>query len=236
MFAINHARAGPVLQGNATRGTQEERTPNDARAGAKILSNGYRRPRPLPATPRRPRPSQFRASQQRTRCGIAPRPTTRCALLREYFPAFLQAVATSATASCARRARTILAAAPNQADAARPHQRQVAAMLKKAGRKGAASRPTLSNRYAMGSAPSGMRRCPWSSRPGLKPLGLLLRTGPHHDTNADELEQATTEAFAQHPDAPIITSFPVWALIAGATCTGTRLATEPPPVRRTKET
>jgi len=44
----------------------------------------------------------------------------------------------------------------------------------------------------------------------------LLRTLDATCVNADELEQAAVEAFAQHPDAPIITSFPGLGMITAA--------------------
>jgi transposase len=55
--------------------------------------------------------------------------------LREYFPAFLQAFADKRDGIMRPEARTILAAAPTPADAARLTRARLAALLKKAGRK-----------------------------------------------------------------------------------------------------
>ncbi len=134
--------------------------------------------------------------------------------LREYYPAFLAAFAQARDGILRPEARTILAAAPTPADAARLTLTQLRALLKKAGRSRGIDNEAARLREAF-RAPQ-MRQLPLVEQAmGRQALALLSQL----DTAcaaAGDLEQAVTRSFNQHPDAGIITSFPGLGALTGA--------------------
>jgi transposase len=134
--------------------------------------------------------------------------------LREYFPAFLQAFADKRDGIMRPEARIILAAAPTPADAARLTRSRLAGLLKKAGRVRGID-AEAGRLHAVFHA-ERMRQLPLVEQAFGRQAVALLRTMDATCVNADELEHAVVEAFAQHPDAPIITSFPGLGMLAGA--------------------
>jgi transposase len=134
--------------------------------------------------------------------------------LREYYPAFLAAFADTRGGLTRPEARTILAAAPTPAGAATLTLTQLRALLKKAGRQRGIDAEAARLREVF-RAPQ-MRQLPLVEQAmGRQALALLGQLGAACAA-ADDLEQATTESFNQHPDAGIITSFPGLGPLTGA--------------------
>ena len=134
--------------------------------------------------------------------------------LREYFPGFLAAFAGARDGIMRPEARVILAAAPTPADAAQLTLAQLRALLKKAGRKRGTDAEAQRLREAFRTGQ--MRQLPLVEQAMGKQSTALLRQLNAACASADELEQAATESFNQHPDAGIITSFPGIGALTGA--------------------
>jgi transposase len=134
--------------------------------------------------------------------------------LREYFPGFLAAFADARDGIMRPEARVILAAAPIPADAAKLTLAQLRALLKKAGRKRGTDAEAQRLRGAFRT--EQMRQLPLVEQAMGKQSTALLRQLDAACASADELEQAATESFNQHPDAGIITSFPGIGALTGA--------------------
>ena len=135
--------------------------------------------------------------------------------LREYYPGFLAAFAAARGGIMRPEARTILAAAPT------PGRRRQADP-DPAPRPAEESRPQPRHRHRSHPAARRLphpRRCA-SSRSSKQAMGrqalALLGQLDAACTAADDLEQAATESFNQHPDAGIITSFPGLGALTGA--------------------
>src|SRR6266702_4621626 len=125
--------------------------------------------------------------------------------LREYFPAFLAAFAD---------ARAILAAAPAPAQAATLTKAQLTALLRTAGRSRGIDAEATRLREAFRTAQ--MRQLPLVEDAMGRQALALLRHLDAACASADDLEQAVTTSFDQHPDAGIITSFPGLGALTGA--------------------
>jgi transposase len=134
--------------------------------------------------------------------------------LREYFPGFLAAFAGARDGIMRPEARVILAAAPTPADAAKLTLAQLRALLKKAGRKRGIDAEAQRLRDAFRQ--EQMRQLPLVEQAMGRQSTALLRQLDAACASADELEQAATESFNQHPDAGIITSFPGIGALTGA--------------------
>jgi transposase len=134
--------------------------------------------------------------------------------LREYYPAFLAAFAPLKGGIMSPAARTVLAAAPTPADAARLTLAQLRGLLKKAGRsRGIDTEATrLRDAFRAGQ----MRQLPLVEQAmGRQALALLGQLDAACAA-ASDLEQAAAESFNLHPDAGIITSFPGLGALTGA--------------------
>jgi transposase len=134
--------------------------------------------------------------------------------LREYFPGFLAAFAGTRGGITRPEARVILAAAPTPAAAAALTLTRLRGLLRKAGRQRGIDTEATRLRDAF--------RIPQMRQPALiedamgKQTLALLGQLDAACTAADDLEQAVTESFNQHPDAGIITSFPGLGALTGA--------------------
>ncbi|MFF4354795.1 IS110 family transposase [Streptomyces sp. NPDC001530] len=127
-------------------------------------------------------------------------------LLREYYPAALEAFATWTNGLCRPEARELLKAAPTPTRAARLTRTQLQAALKRAGRKRGIT--------AEADRLRDVFRADWAHQPplvedalGKQMLALLIQLEAAC-TAADDLAKAVEEAFPQHPDAEILLSFP----------------------------
>ena len=137
------------------------------------------------------------------------------ALLREFYPGFLAAFAHDTTTNLASApARAILALAPTPSAGAKLSQAAIATALRRAGRQRGIDTLAAHIQQTL--------RTPQLRQPALieNAMGYqvtaLLATLTTECHNADHLTTAATEAFAQHPDHDIITSFPGLADLTGA--------------------
>lgn len=136
-------------------------------------------------------------------------------LLREYFPAALEAFQALPEGGLSRAdARTILAAAPTPAVAGRLTRTQLRSLLKRAGRRRFLDRDA-DRLHAIFRAGQLRQPEPVEHAMGIQ-LQALLRQLDAACAAADDLEQAVSAHFEQHPDAAIITSFPGLGTLAGA--------------------
>jgi transposase len=134
--------------------------------------------------------------------------------LREYYPAFLAAFATKRHGLLRPEARTILAAAPTPAKAARLTKTQLKALLKRAGRQRGLD--TEAERLQAIFRGRHLRQLPLvEDALGHQALALLAQLDATCRA-ADDLEAVTAEHFARHPDAEIITSLPGFGPTTGA--------------------
>ena len=111
-------------------------------------------------------------------------------------------------------ARAVLAAAPAPAAGARLTLAQLRALLKKAGRSRGIDAEAQRLRDALRT--DQMRQLPLVEDAMGRQSLALLRQLEAACQSADDLEQAVTESFSQHPDAGIITSFPGIGTLTGA--------------------
>ena len=136
-------------------------------------------------------------------------------LLRDFYPAALDAFAALPEGGLARRdARTVLAAAPTPGQAAQLSRAQLRRLLVKAGRR--RNIDTDIERLR------GIFRGDYLHQPpqveeamGIQ-LSALLRQFDAACTAAEELAEAASAHFERHPDAKIITSFPGLGTLTGA--------------------
>jgi transposase len=134
--------------------------------------------------------------------------------LREYFPGFLAAFADSRGGITRPDARLILAAAPTPAAAAALTLAQLRAQLRKSGRRRGVDAEATRLREAFHTGQ--MRQLPLVEQAMGRQARALLHRLDAACQAADDLEQAATESFNQHPDAGIITSFPGLGSLTGA--------------------
>lgn len=134
--------------------------------------------------------------------------------LRDYFPGFLAAFTDARGGITRPEARTILAAAPTPAAAARLTIAQLRALLRKAGRSRGIDTDAARLHQAF-RAPQ-MRQLPLVEDAMGRQALALLRHLDAACASADDLEHAATQSFNQHPDAGIITSFPGLGALTGA--------------------
>ena len=135
-------------------------------------------------------------------------------MLHEYFPTFLNAFVDKRGGIMRPEARALLAAAPTPERAARLTRAQLVSILRKAGRirllaaQAEALQATL--RHAELRQPE-----PVEAAMGQQALALLRQLDAAC-RNAEELATAAELAFAAHPDATIIASFPGIGELTGA--------------------
>jgi hypothetical protein len=134
--------------------------------------------------------------------------------LREYYPGFLAAFAGAKGGVMRPEARAVLAAAPAPADAAKLTLAQPRALLSKAGRSRGID--AEARRLHCAFRQPQMRQLPLVEQAMGRRALALLRQLDAACASADDLEQAAIEAFNQHPDAGIITSFPGIGELTGA--------------------
>jgi transposase len=137
------------------------------------------------------------------------------AMLREYYPTFLAAFAgKSATNLASSDARAILAIAPSPAIGATLSKARIATALRRAGRTRYVDRTAADIKTAL--------REPQLRQPTLvedafgRQALALLATLDAACSGVDDLGAAAADAFRQHPDYAIITSFPGLADSTGA--------------------
>jgi transposase len=136
-------------------------------------------------------------------------------LLREYYPAFLETFADKAASNLATAdARAMLALAPTPAAATKLSKARIAAALRRAGRQRRID-TTAAQLHAALREPQ-LRQAELVEQAMGRQALALLATLDTECRNVDELGEAVAEAFQQHPDHAIITSFPGLADNTGA--------------------
>ncbi|MGO4417909.1 IS110 family transposase [Streptomyces sp. MCAF7] len=134
--------------------------------------------------------------------------------LHAYFPGFLTATQPLRDGLSSPIARTLLAAAPTPAQAAKLTRPQLRTLLAKAGRKRGID--TEAHRLHAALRAPQMRQLPLVEQAMGRQTTALLRQLDAACTSADDLAEAAVESFDTHPDAEIITSFPGLGSLTGA--------------------
>lgn len=135
-------------------------------------------------------------------------------LLREFFPASLDAFQVKNVGLTSAEARTVLTAAPTPTRAAKLTKAQLRAALRRAGRQ--RNLDTRAEQLQAVLRQEHLHQLPMvEAALGHQVKGLLLQLDAACQA-ADDLAQATSHAFHQHPDAAIIVSFPGLADLTGA--------------------
>jgi transposase len=135
-------------------------------------------------------------------------------LLREYYPALLDAFTTKRGGLQRPEARALLATAPTPRTAAKLTTTQLTALLRQAGRQrginaeAARIQAILRTEY--------LHQLPLVEDAFGRQALALVRTLDTACTNAEDLAAAAIEHFDQHPDAEIITSLPGLGSLTGA--------------------
>jgi len=136
------------------------------------------------------------------------------AVLREYYPGFLQAFGTNTTNLASADARAILAIAPTPAAAAALSRTQITAALRRGGRQRRTDATATRIQHTLRQPQ--LRHDPLvEDAMGIQALALLALLDTA-SLNVERLGEATARAFREHPDHAIITSFPGLADITGA--------------------
>ncbi|WP_031498865.1 IS110 family transposase [Streptomyces bicolor] len=213
IFAINPMAAARYRDRHAV--SRKKSDPGDALVLANILRTDMHAHRPLPDDSDLARAIAVlaRAQQDATwnRQQIA---NQLRSLLREFYPAALDAVATWANGLCRPEARELLKSAPTPAKAARLTRDQIQAALRRAGRKRGIE--------AEADRLRDIFRGDYAHQPplvedalGKQMLALVVQLEAAC-TAADDLAKAVEETFPQHPDTEVLLSFPGLGVQLGA--------------------
>jgi transposase len=205
VYAINPMAAARYRDRHSV--SRKKSDPGDALVLANILRTDMHAHRPLPDDSDLGRAIAVLARAQQDSLWKRQQLANQLrSLLREYYPAALDAFATSTNGLCRPEARELLKAASTPTRAARLTRTQLQTALKRAGRKRGVE--------AEADRLRGVFRAEWAHQPPLiedalgKQMQALLVQLEAACTAADQLAQAVEEAFPQHPDAEILLSFP----------------------------
>lgn len=136
-------------------------------------------------------------------------------VLREYYPGLLAAFTRGgATRLASSEAREVLTIAPTPAAGAKLSKSRIAAALRRAGRQRGIDAFAVEIQQALRTPQ--LRQLPLIEEAMGRQTTALLATLITECDNADQLGQAAIEAFQQHPDHEIITSFPGLGDLTGA--------------------
>jgi transposase len=205
VFAINPMAAARYRDRHSV--SRKKSDPGDALVLANILRTDMHAHRPLPGDSDLGRAIAVLARAQQDALWNRQQIANQLrSLLREYYPAALEAFAVWTNGLCRPEARELLKAAPTPSRAARLTRTQLQAALKRAGRKRGIE--------AEADRLRDVFRAEWAHQPplvedalGKQMLALLIQMEAAC-TAADQLAEAVEEAFPQHPDAEILLSFP----------------------------
>jgi transposase len=134
--------------------------------------------------------------------------------LKQYFPAALAAFQVKGVGLCSREARAVLAVAPDPAAAAKLSAARLGSVLRKSGRQRnieawvSRLRTIFTGDYL--HQPPAVEQAM-----GQQTLALVLQLDAACRA-ADDLAEAAATAFAEHPDAAILSSFPGIGPVTGA--------------------
>jgi transposase len=213
VFAINPMAAARYRDRHSV--SRKKSDPGDALVLANILRTDMHAHRPLPEDSDLGRAIAVLArAQQDALWNRQTMANQLRSLLREYYPAALDAVATWTNGLCRPEARELLRTAPTPARAARLTRSQLQAALSRAGRKRSI--------VAEADRLRDVFRADWAHQPplvedalGKQMLALLVQLEAAC-TAADDLAKAVEEVFPQHPDAEVLLSFPGLGMQLGA--------------------
>ncbi|MFI0765659.1 IS110 family transposase [Streptomyces sp. NPDC021218] len=205
VYAINPMAAARYRDRHSV--SRKKSDPGDALVLANILRTDMHAHRPLPNDSDLSRAIAVLARAQQDSLWNRQQLANQLrSLLREYYPAALDAFATWANGLCRPEARELLKAAPTPTRAARLTRTQLQAALRRAGRKRGIE--------AEADRLRDVFRSEWAHQPplvedalGKQMLALLVQLEAAC-TAADQLAEAVEEIFPQHPDAGILLSFP----------------------------
>ncbi|MFH8789163.1 IS110 family transposase [Streptomyces roseoverticillatus] len=213
VFAINPMAAARYRDRHSV--SRKKPDPGDALVLANILRTDMHAHRPLPGDSDLARAIAVLARAQQDVVWNRQQAANQLrSLPREYYPAALAAFEPWRNGLCRPEARELLKSAPTPARAARLTRTQIAAALKRAGRQRGIEAEAERLREVF--------RADWAHQPplvedalGKQMLALLIQLTAAC-TTADDLAEAVEEAFPQHPDAEVITSFPGLGVQLGA--------------------
>ncbi|MEY9962751.1 hypothetical protein ABIA33_000777 [Streptacidiphilus sp. MAP12-16] len=213
IFAINPLAAARYRDRHAV--SRKKSDPGDALVLANILRTDMHAHRPLPHDSDLGRAVAVLARAQQDATWNRQQMANQLrSLLREYYPAALDAFAPWQNGLCRPEARELLRTAPTPARAAKLTRTQIAAALRRAGRQ--RNIDTAAERIRE------VLRGDYAHQPQLvedalgKQMLAQLRQLEAACTAADELAEAVEESFPQHPDAEVILSFPGLGIQLGA--------------------
>ncbi|MWA08204.1 IS110 family transposase [Streptomyces sp. BA2] len=205
VFAINPMAAARYRDRHSV--SRKKSDPGDALVLANVLRTDMHAHRPLPNDSDLARAIAVLARAQQDATWNRQQMANQLrSLLREYYPAVLDAFATWTNGLCRPEARELLKLAPTPASAARLSRTQISAALKRAGRKRGIETEAERLREAF-RADSAHQPPLVEDALGQQMLALLGQLEAAC-TAADDLAKAVEEAFPQHPDAEVILSFP----------------------------
>ncbi|MER7780593.1 IS110 family transposase [Streptomyces sp. NPDC096191] len=205
IFAVNPMAAARYRDRHGT--SRKKSDPGDALVLANILRTDMPMHRPLPADSDLARAVAVLARAQQDATWNRQQISNQVrSLLREYYPAALDAFAPWQNGLCRPAARELLKVAPTPARAAALTRSQIRSALKRAGRSRGIDAETDRIREVF--------QAQYAHQPQLvedalgKQMLALLRQLEAACLAADELADAVEETFPQHPDADVILSFP----------------------------
>ncbi len=213
VFAINPLSVSRYRDRHSV--ARRKSDPGDALVLAHLLRTDMTAHRPLPADSEQARAVAVLARAQQDAAWDRVTAHNRLrAVLHEYFPAFLNAFSGKRGGIMRPEARALLATAPTPRRAARLTRTQLVSVLRRAGRvrlldEQAEALQTMLRRDELHHPE------PVETAMGHQALALL-RLLDAACRNADDLAANAEAAFAAHPDAQIITSFPGIGGLTGA--------------------
>lgn len=205
VYAINPMAAARYRDRHGV--SRKKSDPGDALVLANILRTDRHVHRPIPAdTPQARAVAVLARAQQDAQANRQQMSNQIRSLMREFYPAALDAFATWQNPLIRPEAREILRAAPTPAKAARLTRTQLCAALRRAGR--------VRGIEAEADRIKAVLRGTYAHQPpeieaamGAQLLGLLRQLDAAC-TAADELAAQAEEAFRDHPDSEVLLSFP----------------------------
>ena len=213
VFAVNPLAASRYRERHGV--SRKKSDPGDAKVLANILRTDMHEHRPLPDDTDLAKAVAVLARAQQDAVWSRQQLTNQLrSLLREFYPAALEAVAGWQNGLCRPEARAILAAAPTPGKAGRMTHKQVCAALKRAGRKRGIEAEADRWREVF-KAPHARHPELVEDALGRQMLGLLRQLDAACRT-VDDLTEASEEAFRQHPSAEVMLSFPGMGVQLGA--------------------
>ncbi|MFC9634353.1 IS110 family transposase [Streptomyces mirabilis] len=213
VFAINPMAAARYRDRHSV--SRKKSDPGDALVLANILRTDMHAHRPLPDDSDLARAIAVLARAQQDATWNRQQMSNQLrSLLREYYPAALDAFAAWTNGLCRPEARELLKLAPTPAKAAKLTRAQITSALKRSGRKRGVEADTERLREAL--RVDWARELPLVENALGKQMLALLGQLEAACIAADDLAKAVEEVFPQHPDADILLSFPGLGVQLGA--------------------